>query len=225
VTGRSPHFARIALLALVFGIVSTGLLPGIALGQDSGSATEPHPHVLLVTEKGEIEIELYPDKAPVTVANFLRYVDEGIFEHQEGAQNGSAGATFYRVVRPDNQPGHPVPIEVIQGGLTIEDYDPRRLAPIRHESTAETGLKHLDGTFSMARNAPGSASSEFFICVGDQPELDFGGHRNPDGQGFAAFGQVVRGMDVVRAIQKLPDDNQMLVDPVEIHDIRRIGSR
>jgi peptidyl-prolyl cis-trans isomerase A (cyclophilin A) len=225
VTARSTQLARFAPLALVVWLASAAIPPVAVLGQDGGSAADAHPHVLLVTDKGEIEIELYPDKAPVTVANFLRYVDEGIFERQEGAQNGSAGATFYRVVRLDNQPDQPVPIEVIQGGLTIDDYDPRRLAPIRHESTAETGLEHRDGTFSMARNAPGSASSEFFICVGDQPELDFGGHRNPDGQGFAAFGQVVRGMDVVRAIQKLPDDNQMLVDPVEILDIRRLGPR
>ncbi len=79
-----------------------------------------------------------------------------------------------------------------------------------------TGLKHLDGTLSMARNEPGTASSEFFICVGDQPELDYGGRRNPDGQGFAAFGRVVRGMDVVRKIQHLPEKKQMLVHPVKI---------
>ena len=196
------------------------LLAGIALFGPTAEAQQ-NPHVLLVTERGEIEIELFPDQAPVTVANFLRYVDEGIFEPEEGKN----GASFYRVVRPDNQPGHPVPIEVVQGGLTIEDHDSRRLPPIRHETTEETGLRHRDGAVSMARTVPGSASSEVFICIGDQPELDFGGRRNPDRQGFAVFGQVVRGMDVVRAIQKLPDDDQMLRDPVQILEMRRIGAQ
>ena len=209
--------ARLALVALLVWFAGPGTHG--ALGQETEPAVASHPHVLLVTEKGEIEIELYPEEAPVTVGNFLRHVDEGIFEAEEGVD----GATFYRVVRPDNQPGHPVPIEVIQGGLTIEDDHPRRLPPIRHESTEETGLKHLDGTVSMARNAPGSASSEIFICIGPQPELDFGGRRNPDGQGFAAFGKVVRGMDVVRAIQNLPDEDQILVEPVRILEIRRVG--
>lgn len=194
------------------------LLVGCAL---VGPIAEAHgnPHVLLVTERGEIEIELFPDRAPVTVANFLRYIDEGTFEPKEG----KGGATFYRVVRPDNQPGHPFPIAVVQGGFTIEDYDPRRLPPIRHETTEETGLRHRDGAVSMARNEPGTASSEIFICVGDQPELDFGGRRNPDRQGFAVFGQVVRGMEVVRVIHQLPDDDQMLRKPVRILEVRRIG--
>lgn len=215
---RWTRSSFVALPLILLWTASPGTSPELALGQQPGSAAATNPHVLLVTEKGEIEIELYPERAPVTVANFLRYVDEGIFEAEEGAD----GATFYRVVRPDNQPGHRVPIEVIQGGLTIEDDHPRRLPPIRHESTEETGLKHLDGTVSMARNAPGSASSEIFICIGPQPELDFGGRRNPDGQGFAAFGKVVRGMDVVRAIQKLPDDDQTLEEPVEILEVRRV---
>lgn len=215
---RSAHFA---LVAFVFWLASTGS-PSGALGQKSEQGAESRPRVLLVTGMGEIEIELYPAEAPVTVANFLRYVDEGIFEPGDGAPSGKGGATFYRVVRSDNQLGHPVPIEVVQGGLSIDEEDPRRLPPIRHESTEETGLKHLDGTFSMARMAPGTASSEFFICVGDQPELDFGGHRNPDGQGFAAFGRVVRGMDVVRKIHQLPVEGQALSDPVEILDIRRL---
>jgi len=215
------RLARFALVTLVC-LASPGVPLEVALGQDAGQGADSRPHVVLVTEKGEIEIELYPEQAPATVANFLRYVDEGVFEPGDGAQNGEGGATFYRVVRSDNQLGHPVPIEVIQGGLTIEDDHPRRLPPIRHESTEKTGLKHLDGTFSMARMAPGTASSEFFICVGDQPELDFGGRRNPDGQGFAAFGRVVRGMDVVREIHRLPVEGQALVDPVEILEIRRV---
>jgi len=199
---------------LFVSILALLLVPSWTLLAEEPAAPAANPHVLLVTEEGEIEIELLPARAPVTVANFLRYVDERVYER--------AGAAFYRVVRSDNQPGHPVPIEVIQGGLTIEDQHPARLAPIRHETTEDTGLRHRDGTVSMARNLPGSASSEFFICIGPQPELDYGGRRNPDGQGFAAFGRVVRGMDVVRAIHQLPDQDQMLVEPVAITEVRRV---
>ena len=164
-----------------------------------------YPQVVMKTPYGDIVVEIYTDKAPVTAANFLRYVDEHRYRD----------AVFYRVVTPDNQPHNKVKIEVIQGGLLREDH-PAMLPPIPHETTAMTGLRHLDGTLSMARDAPGTASSEFFICVGDQPELDYGGRRNPDGQGFAAFGRVIRGMDVVRKIQHLPEKKQMLVHPVKI---------
>jgi peptidyl-prolyl cis-trans isomerase A (cyclophilin A) len=130
------------------------------------------------------------------------------------------GATFYRAVTPDNQPDKPVRIEVVQGGLGFEEQ-PGALPPIAHETTAQTGVRHLDGTLSMARDQPGSASSEFFICLGDQPELDFGGRRNPDGQGFAAFGRVVAGMEVARTIQRRPAAGQMLAPPVAILAIER----
>lgn len=169
------------------------------------------PRVLLKTELGDIEIELYQERAPVTVANFLRYVDERRFQ----------GATFYRVVRLGNQPDNDVKIDVIQGGLGQDDH-PSQLPPIRHETTRETGILHTDGVISMARLEPGTASSEFFICVGDQPELDFGGRRNPDGQGFAAFGKVTRGMDVVRQIHQRPANNQSLAPPVSIIDVVRL---
>jgi len=96
------------------------------------------------------------------------------------------------------------------------------LAPIEHESTKQTGILHKDGTISMARNEPGSATSEFFICIGDQPSLDFGGMRNPDGQGFAAFGRVIKGMEVVRTIQSLPAKNQYLEPKIKITQIERI---
>lgn len=166
------------------------------------------------TQAGGITLELYPDKAPATVANFLRYVDQKRYD----------GAIFYRVVRLDNQPVNKVKIEVIQGGL--EKDTTRRLAPIVHEVTSISGLKHIDGTLSMARTAPGSASSEFFICINPQPELDFGGLRNPDGQGFAAFGEVIDGMQVVREIQGRRtgenDKIQILKEPVKIISIRRL---
>ncbi len=173
-----------------------------------------NPRVVFSTEMGDIEAEIYVDKAPVTAANFLRYVD--------GGRYGNGCACFYRVVRPDNQPGRAVKIEVIQGGFyedsSVEKY---QFPPIRHETTTETGVRHRDGVLSMARLEPGTASSEFFICLGDQPELDFGGRRNPDGQGFAAFGQVIRGMDVVRKIQRSIDREQYLVRPVKILKIYR----
>ncbi len=178
----------------------------------SGAGIQAGPRVVMKTGLGEITIEVRPDKAPVTAANFLSYVDRGLFD----------GATFYRVVRLDNQPQDKVKIEVIQGGLDLTPGS-RALEPIAHETTDRTGLKHLDGTISMARDVPGSASSEFFICVNAQPELDSGGRRNPDGQGFAAFGRVVSGMDVVRRIQALPDRAQMLVERVPILSVRRLN--
>jgi len=165
--------------------------------------SKENPRVVIETEFGNILIELYPALAPVTVSNFMRYVDENRFE----------GACFYRVVRMDNQPNNPIKIEVIQGGLK-DDEHPQSLAPIVHETTEQTGIPHQDGVISMARNEPGSASSEFFICINDQPELDFGGKRNPDGVGFAAFGKVLKGMNVVRKIQALPDEGQYLVQDV-----------
>jgi peptidyl-prolyl cis-trans isomerase A (cyclophilin A) len=177
-----------------------------------------NPKVLLQTELGEIELELFSTQAPITAANFLRYVDEGRYQ----------GATFYRAVRLDNQAQSAIKIEVVQGGLGME-ADPGKLPPIIQETTAQTGVKHLDGTISMARLEPNSGQSEFFICVGDQPELDFGGQRNPDGQGFAAFGRVTRGMETVRAIQARPSggdtppvQGQWILEPVKITAVFRL---
>ena len=174
----------------------------------SSSASAPNPRVLIKTEKGDILVEVDAARAPVTAANFLRYVDAGLYD----------GSTFHRTVTPGNQPNDRIRIEVIQGG---ELPPAKEFPPIAHETTAMTGLKHLDGTISMARGKPGTAASSFFFCINDQPELDFGGRRNPDGQGFAAFGRVVRGMDVVRAIQALPAQGQRLTPPVKIISVRR----
>ena len=181
------------------------LLAAVSL---AGESTDPV--VILDTELGEIRLVLFAERAPSTVANFLRYVDEGRL----------AGATFYRAVRMDNQPHSAVKIEVIQGGLGFDEH-PDQLPAIPHETTDTTGVRHQDGTVSMARNEPGSASSEFFICVGNQPELDFGGRRNPDGQGFAAFGRVIAGMDVVRRIQRRPTRDQLLDPQIRILRIYR----
>ncbi|MGH9684163.1 MAG: peptidylprolyl isomerase [Candidatus Acidiferrales bacterium] len=162
-------------------------------------------HVVMQTERGEIEIALDARHAPITTANFLRYVDRGFYD----------GGTFHRTVKLDNQPTNKIKIEVIQGGI-----NPARAKedgpPIPLERTNKTGLRHLDGTVSMGRDGPDTATSDFFICIGDQPSLDFGGQRNPDGQGFAAFGRVIRGMDVVRAIQNSHADGQSLKPPIRI---------
>ena len=166
--------------------------------------------VQISTELGNITIEIYEKEAPLTAANFLRYVDEGLFKD----------AMFYRVVTKSNQPQNDIKIEVIQGGLFTEE---KMYEPIAHETTEKTGILHKDGVISMARNEPGTATSEFFICVGGQPELDFGGKRNPDGQGFAAFGKVIEGMDVVREIQQQPEIEQMLTHQVLIKSISRKG--
>jgi peptidyl-prolyl cis-trans isomerase A (cyclophilin A) len=178
------------------------------------AAGEPTPlpvRVIIDTELGAIEAEIDVAKAPVTSANFLKYVEADLFDD----------GVFHRTVRPDNQPNDTVKIEVIQARANRQ----RRAefpAPIPLERTSVTGLTHKDGTMSMARTTPDTGRSEFFICVGDQPSLDFGGARNRDGQGFAAFGRVVRGMDVVRRIQAAPAEGQSLRPPIRILRVRRL---
>lgn len=176
--------------------------------------TNTNPIVDIETPLGTISVEIDAKHAPGTAANFLGYVDNGEYD----------GSRFYRTVTPDNQPNDAIRIAVIQGGMASLDDYPRRDAPsVDLERTSVTGLRHLDGTISMARMTPDSANSEFFICVGDQPDLDFGGMRNPDGQGFAAFGQVVDGMDVVHAINTSPYEGQHLTPPISIVSIKRRG--
>jgi peptidyl-prolyl cis-trans isomerase A (cyclophilin A) len=167
------------------------------------------PHVVIQTELGDIEAELFQKAAPISVANFLRYVDGGFYE----------GGSFFRTVTMDNQPRDKVKIQVVQA-----EADPNKeekvFAPIPLERTRDTGLKHVDGALSMARDGPDTAQHSFSICVGDQPELDFGGKRNPDGQGFAVFGRVVKGMDVVHRIHERPASGQKIVPPVRICRVR-----
>ncbi|KAA3662341.1 MAG: peptidylprolyl isomerase [Calditrichaeota bacterium] len=176
----------------------------------TSSCSNQNPHVVMKTPLGDIAFEIYQQEAPVTATNFLAYVDKGLFK----------GAHFYRVVTQKNQLNDSIRIEVIQGGLGWSEND-QRLPAIPHETTATTGILHSDGVISMARDKPGSADSEFFICVGAQPALDFGGMRNPDGQGFAAFGRVIEGMAVVRKIQQQPEDGQMLIEKLDITSISR----
>jgi peptidyl-prolyl cis-trans isomerase A (cyclophilin A) len=200
---------RLAAVRLPRRLGAVLLLAGATIVASGAQAAAP-VRVSIETELGTIEIEVDRARAPVTAANFLRYVDAGHYD----------GGRFHRTVRIDNQPDNEVKIEVIQGGV-----DPARerdqLPPIPLERTSSTGLSHRDGTVSMARAEPDTATSDFFICVGDQPSLDFGGARNPDGQGFAAFGRVVSGMDVVRRIQAAPAEKQALVPPIAISRIAR----
>ena len=171
------------------------------------------------TYAGSIDVEVFPEHAPLSACDFLAYVDAGLYE----------GASFYRVVRYDNDRGSPK-IEVIQGG--VRD-DAKARAPIPHESTRTTGLEHVDGALSLARGAVGTGSAAaFFIVIGDQPALDYGAARNPDGQGFAVFGRVVRGMDIVRRIHRMKSDlptddeylrGQMLNQPVRISKATRVS--
>jgi peptidyl-prolyl cis-trans isomerase A (cyclophilin A) len=189
------------------------ILPALwcaALLAPSGTArAQELPRVIIQTELGDIEVEIDSIHAPLTAANFLRYVDLGFYRV----------GRFYRTVREDNQPGAKVKIAVVQAGLDslrVKDFP-----PIALERTNATKLKHLDGTISMARDGPNTATSDFFICIGDQPSLDYGGKRNPDGQGFAAFGRVLLGMDVVRKIHGGPAQGQALEPPIRIENIVR----
>ncbi len=189
--------------------------------------------VVIETPMGTITVRLETQKAPITAANFLSYVDRGFYD----------GGRFHRTVRLDNQsnaglkiedtdlgiadsgdakplPNDQIPIEVIQGGINLT-HKAEQGPPIPLERTSVTGLRHLDGTISMGRTTADTAVSDFFICINDQPELDFGGQRNVDGQGFAAFGQVIEGMDTVRAIQTAPSEGQSLTPPVPITRIAR----
>jgi peptidyl-prolyl cis-trans isomerase A (cyclophilin A) len=166
--------------------------------------------VLIATDLGDIEVELDSGKAPNTVANFLQYVDGKFYDK----------GRFHRTVTPDNQPKNKVKIEVIQGGINPEKMK-EEFPAIKLERTRDTKLLHKDGTISMARDGPDTATSDFFICIGDQPELDFGGKRNPDGQGFAAFGRVVKGMEIVKKIQSSKAEDQTLKPPISIIKITR----
>jgi len=194
-----------------------GLLAGLPLaGRAFAQAPAPAPRVRIETPNGSIVLELYTDKAPVTAGNFLRYVDENRYQ----------GGVFYRALRLGFAPEK----GLLQGGLNGRET--KALPPIAHEPTSQTGIKHLDGTISMARFDPGTAKCEFFICVGDSPYFDADSKQPGDNQGFAAFGRVVEGMDVVRALHQLPVSptegeaygmkGQILAPPVPITAIKRV---
>lgn len=172
-----------------------------------------NPHVEISTRYGDIVVELYPRQAPVTVAAFLSYIDAGYYDE----------SSFYRVLVDEEQPSWAPKSEIIQGGIYKANSSLLSKIPgIRHETTAQSGLSHTNGTLSLARLAPGTAHTEFFICVGDQRGYDFGGKNNPDGQGYAAFGRVIRGMDVVNRMYAAPHRDGQLAPQIYITSMRRI---
>jgi peptidyl-prolyl cis-trans isomerase A (cyclophilin A) len=200
---HTPKIGRRALLAA--GLLAAAPLPALAAGAK--------PRVAIQTDHGTIVVELEDKKAPITSANFLRYVDAHKYD----------GGTFYRASRTKGVKG----AGSIQGGPPDRA---RRYAPIAHESTRQTGIKHRAGTISMARNAPGSATCDFFICASPMPYLDAHPGAPGDNLGFAAFGQVVQGLDIVRKILALPANGpapypqmkgQMLEPKVAITSMKR----
>jgi peptidyl-prolyl cis-trans isomerase A (cyclophilin A) len=176
----------------------------------SCSTKYKNPHIEIQTKLGDIEVELYPDQAPKTVAAFLTYVKRGYYNN----------SSFYRVLNEENQPSNAPKAELIQGGIYKSKPKVHDTLPgIPHETTQQTHILHTRGVISLARLAPGTATSEFFICVTDQPGFDFGGENNPDKQGYAAFGKVIKGMNIVNKIYNQSENNQSFDPPVEIYDI------
>ena len=172
-----------------------------------------NPHVLIETRLGNIELELEAEKAPKTVQAFLVGVDSARYKN----------TYFYRVLNVANQPSDAFKAELIQGGLWRNKRKISTEAPrIPHEPTNVTGIKHEAGTISMARLEPGTAGTEFFICITAQPGFDFGGENNEDKQGYAAFGHIVKGMDVAEKIYTERDTDQLLDPPVPIFNIKRL---
>ena len=175
-------------------------------------SSSKNPHIIIKTNLGNVEAELYPDKAPKTVAAFLSYVDSGFYKN----------SSFYRVLfieamASDYNTG------IIQGGIWQSNNKKAiALSGIVHEPPNQTGLSHTTGTLSLARSTPGTANSEFFICVGDQTGYDSSKNYNPDGLGFAAFGRVISGMDIVRQIHKQPANGQSFTRPITILNIERL---
>jgi peptidyl-prolyl cis-trans isomerase A (cyclophilin A) len=206
---------RFALAALIVAAPLRAQAPPPTPEAPVPAPAVPKPatvRVDLTTSEGLIVLELEKERAPITTANFLRYVDQKRLD----------GSAFYRATKV--QPGY----GFIQGGIR---NDPKRaLPPIPHEPTTKTGLTHLDGTISMARLAPGSARGDFFITVGAVPSMDADPSQPGDNAGFAAFGHVVQGMDVIRHILDEPTSpiegegvmkGQMLAAPVKILSARR----
>lgn len=170
------------------------------------------PRIEIQTSKGDILIELYPQRAPKTVAAFLSYVDSGYYYN----------SNFYRALTMDNQPSNAPKTELIQGGIwKTNNKLAIRIPGIPHESTEQTQLLHDEGVLSLARAEPGTAGTEFFICLSKQPGLDHGGENVPDRQGYATFGKVVKGMSVVRKISRQNENDQYFSPPVAIYNIVR----
>ncbi|XBQ15579.1 MAG: peptidylprolyl isomerase [Oceanicaulis sp.] len=207
------HYALLAA-AVALAACTPDAEPPAETAADAGPRT-----AVIETSAGDIRVALAEDAAPISVANFVRHAEAGAYD----------GGLFYRSVRPDNDRPDVEPMSLIQGGY---DFDGSSGAePIAHEPTTQTGLSHKRGAISMARFDPGTATTEFFIMVADYPGLDAGpGTRNPDELGYAVFGEVIEGMDVVEtiwsgetSIENAPEDfqyAQFLVEPVRIETVR-----
>ncbi|MFM0662962.1 peptidylprolyl isomerase [Paraburkholderia sediminicola] len=162
------------------------------------------------TPLGRLKFDLDPERAPVTVANFLRHVEADELD----------AAEIYRIVAPANrQESERAPIDVVQWGTPIREGFKSSFPPIEHEPTSQTGILHKDGVLSMARREPGTASSHFFICVGDQPALDYGGARQADGLGFAAFGWLSEGRHVLQRIFERAEASEWISDPLPMRRV------
>ena len=170
-----------------------------------------NPHVKIYTSMGDIEVELYPEKAPKTVTAFLQYVDSGFYKN----------SSFYRVLLEEGMDPSTT-TGLIQGGVYRTNMPAHPVAGIVHESTKQTGLTHSSGTISLARTTVGSATTEFFICIGDEGQFDEGGGTPEDGKGYAAFGKVVDGMKTARKIQSQPSNGEAFNPKIEIYKIVRL---
>jgi peptidyl-prolyl cis-trans isomerase A (cyclophilin A) len=199
------------LKSLRVGLIAV-LVSGLAAAQDAESPTYALVNVVIHTSQGDITLALEKERAPLTTANFLRYVDQKRFD----------GATFYRAVKLDDEGRY----GLVQGGLK---GDPKKvLKPVKHEAPFTTGLSNVSGAVSMARGAPGTAASDFFIVIGDLVSLD--GKPDSDDPGYAVFGHVADGMDVVKKIMEAPRaldapdpamKGQMIAAPLRIQSVRR----
>lgn len=213
--GMIQRIAQFILLCLLAPAVVAQPAEPIVASAEAVAPKAAVVRVALLTSEGPIVLELEKERAPITAANFLRYVDQKRFD----------GASFYRAVGVPGAPEY----GLVQGGVR---FDPRKTLPaIAHEPTTKTGLSHLSGTISMARNAPGTATGDFFITIGDMPYMDADPKQPGDNVGYAAFGRVAEGMDIVRRILAAPVSptegvgsmrGQILAAPIRILSARRI---
>lgn len=205
-----PGSAAVKKFSLRGVIVFLILIISLAACQQKQDPAKPY--ILIQTSKGDIELELYPQQAPQTVAAFLSYIDSGYYYN----------SSFYRALTMDNQPSNAPKTELIQGGIwKTNNKLAVRIPGIPHENTAQTKLLHEEGVISLARAEPGTAGTEFFICLSKQPGLDLGGENVPDKQGYATFGKVVKGMGVVRKISRQNENDQYFSPQVAIYNIVR----
>jgi peptidyl-prolyl cis-trans isomerase A (cyclophilin A) len=173
------------------------------------------PTIDIQTYYGDIVVELYPDKAPKTVAAFLSFIDSGYFKN----------TSFYRVLKKDDQPMNAAKTQLIQGGLWQTKFKKQQTIPgIPLETTKQTGILHQEGVISLARaEEANSGNTEFFICMDDEPDYDYGGLASPDKKGYTTFGRVISGMKYVKQIHHQPDFETNFYPPIKIINIKRLN--